>query len=288
MNRIKAGFLNFGLKFLSIDEKIVRMLLETSPSNVNKIVILPAIKLAMKKIVNKLREKRIKGRVFNGVLNGVKVSVIRSLVGAPNAAMTMECLKRTNAKVIIRIDMCGGIELGNDLVKIGDIIIPKSAACGEGTSPYYFLKYPELIKDRKVIKNPIPKINELNIGNPKIYLTWPQEKLKELILKQGIQDYPNRIKEVDLWTIDAMFCETDEIIKSLKTIDIQAIDMESSIIFLLGELYNIQTAAILAVSDLPGNDKYDLLNSNTLHPNMEKGIDEAIKLLIKILAKLKS
>jgi uridine phosphorylase len=92
LNKIKSELLNLGLKFLSVDEKIVRMILETSPRNINEIVILPAIKLVMKKILRKLENKKTYGRVFNGELNNVKVSVIRSLVGAPNCAIALESL----------------------------------------------------------------------------------------------------------------------------------------------------------------------------------------------------
>ena len=100
LNRIKSELLNVGLKFISVDEKIVRMLLETGPSNINEIVILPAIKIVMKKILQKLQNKRIHGRVYNGELNNVRVSVIRSLIGAPNCAITVECLRRCKTKFI--------------------------------------------------------------------------------------------------------------------------------------------------------------------------------------------
>ena len=62
--------------------------------------------------------------------------------------------------------------------------------------------------------------------------------------------------------------------------------MESSILFLLARLYNIKVASILSVSDLPGHPKYDLLNSNEIHPDMETGIDNAIKILINALPKI--
>ena len=62
--------------------------------------------------------------------------------------------------------------------------------------------------------------------------------------------------------------------------------MESSILFLLGKLYNIKTASILSVSDLPTDPHYDLLNSNEIHPEMEKGIDNAINILLKSLPKI--
>ena len=153
MNRIKSELLNFGLKFISIDEKIVRLFLETSPTNISEIVILPTTKIVMKKLVNKLKNKRNYGRVYNGELNNLKVSIIRSLIGCPNCAITIECLKRCKTKIVIRIDFCGGIEsIG---INIGDILIPKSAYCGDGTTPLYFLKYPALQNKFKSIPNPI-------------------------------------------------------------------------------------------------------------------------------------
>ena len=79
----------------------------------------------------------------------------------------------------------------------------------------------------------------------------------------------------------------EEFIEALKTSNFQAVDMESSIIFLLGKLYNLQVASVLSVSDLPGNAKYDLFKTNVIHPDMEKGIDDAIKILLKLLPKLK-
>ncbi len=287
LDRIKNELINFGLKYMSIDEKIVRLLLETSPSSVNEIVILPAVKIVMKKVVDKLKDKRIKGRVYNGLLNGVKVSIIRSLVGAPNAAIIMECLKRSKAKIIIRLDFCGGIYREDNPIDIGNLLIPNSAACGDGTSPYYFLKYPELIKNRSIYDNPLPRIHDLKIGNPRIYITRPDKDLLKLILEKGKKLFQARVKEVNLWTTDALFCETDDFINSLKSKEVQAIDMESSILFLLGELYNIKTASILSISDLPGHSKYDLFKSNEVHPDTFKGIDNAITLLLNILPDLK-
>jgi len=75
LNKIKSQMLNLGLKFINVDQKIVRMILETSPSNINEIVVMPAIKMVMKKLVNKLQNKIVHGRVYNGTLNGIKVSI---------------------------------------------------------------------------------------------------------------------------------------------------------------------------------------------------------------------
>ncbi len=286
LNKIKSQMLNLGLKFISLDDKLVRMILETSSSNINEIVILPAVKLVMKKIVNKLQNKIVHGRVYNGVLNGIKVSVIRSQVGAPNAALTLESLKRSKAKIVVRVDFCGGIYGENTEINIGDIVIPKSAYCGDGTSTEYLRANPMLLNSLDSIQNPLSTTQNIIASPQTIFISKPNEILKDLLVKETRAFTPNRIREADLWTTDALFCETFEFIRSLKAVNIEAIDMESSILFLLATLYNIKVASILSVSDLPGHPKYDLLNSNEIHPDMETGIDNAIKILINALPKI--
>ena len=287
LNRMKNELLNLGLKFISVEEKIVRMLLETSPSNINEIVILPAIKIVMKKLLKKLENKRIYGRVYNGELNNVKISIVRSLVGSPNCAMAVEALRRCKTKVIIRIDVCGGIENENVPISIGDIIIPKLAFCDDGTTPQYIREHPSLVNELESISNPMGRFQNLFTGNQTIFISKPNKILKELFLSKGTTLFPNKFKENNLWTTDALFCESLDFIRALSSINVQTIDMESSILFLLGKIYNLKTISLLSVSDLPGNPKYDLLNSNEIHPDMENGIDNAIKLLIQLLPSVK-
>jgi len=287
LNKIKSELLNIGLKFISVEEKITRMILETSPSNVNEIVILPAIKIVMKKLLQKLQNKRNYGRVYNGELNNVKVSIVRSLVGAPNCAMAVEALRRCKTKIIIRIDVCGGIENVNFPINIGDIVIPKLAICDDGTSPQYFRENPSLVNELESISNPMGKLQNLFTGNQTIFISKPNETLREQLLTKGTEMYPDKIKEVNLWTTDALFCESLDFVRALSSINIQGVDMESSILFLLGKIYNLKTSSILSVSDLPGHPKYDLLKSNEIHHDMENGIDNAIKILINSLPQIK-
>ncbi len=286
LNKIKSQILNLGLKFISVDEKIVRMILETKPSNINEIVLLPAVKLVMKKIVNKLHNKIVYGRVYNGILNGISVSVIRSQVGCPNAALTLECLKRSKAKIVVRVDFCGGIYGENNPINIGDIVIPKSAYCGDGTSSEYLRANPTLLNSLDSIQNPLSIIQNLIAGPQTIFISKPNEILRELLVNETRGYNPSKLRESNLWTTDALFCETFEFIRGLKAVNVEAIDMESSILFLLARLYNMKVASILSVSDLPGHPQYDLLNSNEIHPDMETGIDNAIKILINALPKI--
>jgi len=285
MEKIKNELLNLGLKFMSVDEKIVRMFLESSPSRINEIVILPAVKMVMKKIINKLQNKRVYGRVYNGNLNGVRVSVIRSLVGCPNCSIAIEALKRCKTKILIRTDFCGGIENSTNNIQIGNLIVPKLAYCGDGTSAHYIMKNSKLLNQLESVTNPITKFREF--FNEKIFKSKPDEDLSSLLIKEASSLVANDVKNVDLWTTDSLFCETEEFLEILRSVNVQGIDMESSILFLLGELYNIKTASILSVLDLPGNPIYDMFKSNEIHPNIEKGIDNAINIVIKSLPKIK-
>lgn len=286
LNKLKSQVLNLGLKFISVDDKIVRMILETSSSNINEIVLLPAVKLVMKKIVNRLQNKKVYGRVYNGVLNGIKVSVIRSQVGCPNAALTLECLKRSKAKIVVRVDFCGGIYGENNKINIGDIMIPKTAHCGDGTSSEYIRANQTLLNQLESITNPLSATLNLIASPQTIFISKPNEILKELLIREARSLYPGRVRVGEVWTTDALFCETYEFLRALNSIHIEGIDMESSILFLLGQLYNLKVASILSVSDLPGHAQYDLLNSNEIHPDLDVGISTAIKILISVLPKI--
>ena len=278
--------LNLGLKFISVNEKVVRMILETGSSNINEIVLLPAVKLVMKKLVNRLQNKVVYGRVYNGKLNGIKVSIIQTQVGCPNMALTLECLKRSKAKIVVRVDFCGGIYGEDNTINIGDILIPKTAHCGDGTSSEYIRANQTLLNRLESISNPLSATLNLTASPQTIFISKPNEILKELLIREARFLYPGKVRESHLWTTDALFCETYEFLRALNSINIKGIDMESSILFLLGQLYNLKVASILSVSDLPGHAQYDLLNSNEIHPDMDVGISNAIKILISVLPKI--
>ncbi len=278
--------LNLGLKFISVNEKVVRMILETGSSNINEIVLMPAVKIVMKKLVNRLQNKIVHGRVYNGTLNGIKVSIIRSQVGCPNMALTLECLKRSKAKIVVRVDFCGGIHGEDNTINIGDILIPKTAHCGDGTSSEYIRANQTLLNQLESITNPLSATLNLTASPQTIFISKPNEILKGLLLWEARSLYPGKVLTGELWTTDALFCETYEFLRALNSIDIKGIDMESSILFLLGQLYNLKVASILTVSDLPGHAQYDLLKSNQIHPDMDVGISNAIKILISVLPKI--
>ncbi len=288
-NRIKSEFLNAGLKLMnySVDDKIVRIFFESASSHVNNIVILPAVKIIMKRLLSKLRNKSVHGRIYNGLLNNVPVSIIRSFVGCPNMAITMECLKRTKANILLRVDFCGGINT-NEEIDIGETLIPKTAYCGDGTSPHYINLYRNQIHDLSSISNPFHQLGEVGQGTAKTFFAEANNRLKDILFDTGCSINPQKTKLVNLWTTDALFSETPDFLASLASINVQAIDMESSILFLLGKFFNLKTVSILSVSDLPGNSRYDLFKSNEIHPELENGINRTLEILMQSLPKIRN
>jgi purine-nucleoside phosphorylase len=172
-------------------------------------------------------------------------------------------------------------------INIGDIVIPKLACCDDGTCPQYFREHPALVNELESISNPLGKFQNLFTGNQTVFISKPDDALKEILINKGTSLFRDKAKQVDLWTTDALFCESLDFVRALSSINVQCIDMESSILFLLGKIYNLKTSSILSVSDLPGHSKYDLLNSNEIHPDMENGIDNAIKILMNSLPQIK-
>jgi AMP nucleosidase len=56
-------------------------------------------------------------------------------IGSPQAALIINCLAYLdNLKSVIMLGMCGGID---DILEVGDFVIPSAAIRGEGTSRHY-------------------------------------------------------------------------------------------------------------------------------------------------------
>ena len=56
-------------------------------------------------------------------------------IGSPQAALIINCLAYLdNLKSVIMLGMCGGID---DILEVGDFLVPSAAIRGEGTSRHY-------------------------------------------------------------------------------------------------------------------------------------------------------
>jgi len=258
LNKAKIGLLNVGLKLISVDEKLVRMILETSPKSLQKIVILPVAKATMKKLVSHMGKTHDQhGLVHNGTINGVPVSVIRCQMGAPYAAIVMEVLHLARVEKVIRCDYAGSI---SDEIEVGDVVVPLAALGADGTTPFYV--------DLGVTLPESPSFD----ASPEITVA-----LADAAKKQGY-----RVHQCTVLTMDGLFRETPERVARWQAAGAQVLDMETAPIYCLGNLYGMQCGAILAISDKPGSE-YDLFTSNKVHEGLLRSLDDAVDTVIAAL-----
>ena len=156
--------------------------------------------------------------MHTGAIDEKRVTVGNGGRFAPDTAMTTEILCAAGAQSLIRIGSCGSLQ---DHVKIGDLVIVTGAIRGEGTTSYY-----------------VPK-NFSTIANPDIVAA----------LKAAAEGLKVRHHLGWIFTTDALFQETAELIQELNEQKVTSIDMVSSTFLTIAQLRKKKAGAILAVSD---------------------------------------
>lgn len=298
LNRFKAGLANVALKFISIDEKLCYMFLETTIKNVRPIVILPAVSTVTNYIVSKLRKKSVHGLVINGIINDVEVSVIQTRMGSPSAVVVMEALRRCGVNVVIRLDYCGGLrttyknsELVETGLDVGSIVIPKSVFLTDGISLQYLQEYATKIDQIPLFHNYSIKFEakwQYPSWQNKYWAVDCQESLHTLLTTELAALKKPRAKNPKslIWSTDALFCEGKDAYTVWQLYGCDGIDMESSAVYLMGALFNIAVISILGASDLSDDDTYNLFTVNKIHPGVLQSLNDAFELLYQCLPRV--
>ncbi|MBF0573161.1 MAG: nucleoside phosphorylase [Desulfamplus sp.] len=182
------------------------------------------------------------------------LTVAGPYLGSPLAVMILESLIARGVSKVVVVGWCGAI---SDKLKIGDILIPDSAICDEGTSRNYM----EMPTDRDfptVFPNPDFTINLKRELESNLTLN------SSLTLKNRETDNSRTIKNVNniegdkaiicksgkIWTTDAIFRETPKKIAFFNNMGAIAVEMECSALFAVAKYRKIDIAATLIVSDI--------------------------------------
>lgn len=256
-NYLKAYLVRGVMRFMSMENQIIYMVLNCSSKKIAPRVILPATDYVVKQIKKHIKVKDY-GKTSRGKYNETSISIVSSGMGAPATAMVMEALKRAEVKYIIRVDYCGGL---TEDINIGDIILCSSAICGDGTTPHYLKfddAYPQVDADSNLTS----------------------------IIKEDLQSQGIPFLVGPIWTHDAIFVEPPELIEKAKNQGAIAIDMETSVVFALGQLFHIPTASILIVTDNPGTGEV-FTEKITITPKVFQNLDLIIDRILAILAGIK-
>ena len=156
--------------------------------------------------------------MHTGTLDGKRVTVGNGGRYAPDTAITTEILCGAGAESLIRVGSCGSLQ---ENVKIGDLVIVTGALRGDGTSRYYVAE------------------NFSTVANPEIVN----------VLKKAAESLKVRYHLGWIFTTDALFQETPELIQQLNEQNISSIDMVTSTFLTISQVRGKKAGAVLAVSD---------------------------------------
>ena len=156
--------------------------------------------------------------MYTGSLGSQRVTVGNGGRYSAEAAITTELLCAGGVETLVRVGSCGSLQ---KTVKLGDIVIATGAVRGDGASPRYV---------------------------PEDFATLPDPRVVEALARAadslGVPVHHGRV-----FTTDALFRETPELLAELERQQITAIDMVTSAFLTVAQVRNARAGAILAVSD---------------------------------------
>jgi uridine phosphorylase len=156
--------------------------------------------------------------MHTGDLEGKRVTVGNGGRFAPDTAITTEILCAAGAQTLIRVGSCGSLQ---EKVKIGDLVIVTGALRGDGTSRYYVAENFSTVAHGDIVS----------------------------ALRQAADDLKLRYHLGWIFTTDALFQETPELIRQLSEQNISSIDMVTSTFLTIAQMRGKKAGAVLAVSD---------------------------------------
>jgi AMP nucleosidase len=177
-------------------------------------------------------------------------------IGSPQAALIINCLAYLdNLKSVIMLGMCGGID---DILEVGDFLVPSAAIRGEGTSRHYLPhEFPAI---------PASSVNLYCIG---------------AVRKVGLTPRFGIVYTTDrrLWEFD------EEFINYLRKQRILAIEMELATLFSVAYRYEVPIGSIMLVSDMPLQKRgikdkrlYSKIYSEYMETHLDIGLDAVAKI----------
>jgi uridine phosphorylase len=159
-------------------------------------------------------------RLYETTDGGQKITLAGPMVGAPYAVLILEKLIVLGAKRILFLGWCGSVQ---EELSIGDFLIPERGIIGEGTSRYYLSG------------------NSRRDSRSSVRVS----KVVEKACRANSMPFHTG----SVWSTDAPYRETSQQVLSLKKKGVMAVDMESSALFTVSRFRQVETGALLVVSD---------------------------------------
>jgi uridine phosphorylase len=213
IGRAAASYVNR----LTRAQKIARA--ELGCTAVAPVVLLPATRPMATRLTRALRKARRRGDTHRGVIGGRDVSVVNTGVGAPSAEGKVLACLGVGARVLLRVDICGGLR---DDLAVGDAVVAERAVALDNTTR-------------------LAGGGEQVAASPMLLRT-----AAEAVRATG---RPARYINGVVATVDTFHHQTDDMHRLWRE-KAAAVDMETSIIYHLARKSGAHALAVMAVSDV--------------------------------------
>ena len=239
------------------DKFAISLLGIEDPSSLGKYAIIPGAPKRVEKIIKYLKDVEKIGEVrehvtYVGYRDDVKVTVVSSGLGTPNAALTIEGLALAGVETVIRVGTTGAIQ---ENINFGDLVIPTAAIRGDGVT-------------REYVPYKFPAVADIDVVNA----LWKTAKKYNINVHRGI-----------VWTHDALFMESKNRVEFWRSTGAISTEMECSAVFTVGKLRGLKAGAILAVDgNLIKKKQFGATGSKVLAEAIEKEIQIALDAAVEL------
>lgn len=211
------------VKEIHMTGKDLTQMVQLRPQDVGKYAIVPEprdrLDVLIKKIENPIKNfSFMEYTMYTGTYQGIKITGINGGRFSTDTSITSEVMCNAGIQNIIRIGTCGALD---ENIKVGDLVIAENIIRGDGVTPYYVDKNFKTAADKKIADT----------------------------LEVVAKDLGATVHRGTVWTTDALLRETRELVEGKRKEGAIAVDMVSSTLLTIAQMYNVKAAAILAVSD---------------------------------------
>lgn len=210
-------------KEIHLTGRDLTQMVQLRPQDVGKYAIVPGPKDRLEVLIKKL-DNPVKNfsfmeyTMYTGSFNGIKITAINGGRFSTDTSITTEVMCNAKIQNIIRVGTCGALD---ENIKVGDLVVVDKVIRGDGVTPYYVDKNFQTVADKKIT-----------------------DTLFEVAKGMGVN-----IHRGTTWTTDALLRETREIVEAKRKEGAMAVDMVSSALLTLAQIYKVKAGSILAVSD---------------------------------------
>jgi len=209
--------------------------------------------------------------VFNCRKNKIRFTVVFCPPGNSNIDIAVNELAKAGGRIFLRAGCCGGID---KKLKVGDLIILKSALKKEALSRDYGEKYPlESYPSKDIVKILAESANKIN----KKYSLGKSITVNNLYAFNHIK----RNGKLIPMTFNEYETPQKEILEGAIKQKVSCVEMESASLFVLCDIFGLKSGALLAVSDRVPWESKSPFNFTKSYKELFKVIIIAIQDLIK-------